>query len=199
LAGNQRNLILNERTLSSTHEDQVWLSREFRHVSAETEALEAIMAGTGMEWQAAVRLRRRDIDVTARTIHAHGGKNPWRDRICVVTEDWTWPIVESYARPFLPNARLFDGLKHRAALDSHHKACAIAHVAQTRLHDWRHTYAVTAIRRGMPLHLVAANLGHRDSTLVQKVYGKYAPQVSEYSKWVNTGDPATESQEAFGR
>lgn len=36
--------------------------------------------------------------------------------------------------------------------------------------------AVNAIKRGMPVHLVAAQLGHKDATLVQRIYGKFAPK-----------------------
>ncbi len=50
------------------------------------QAFEAIMAGTGMELQAVLGLRRRDVDFDAHTVHARGGKTEWRDRVCLVTE-----------------------------------------------------------------------------------------------------------------
>jgi integrase len=149
------------------------------------QALEAIMATTGMEWQAVRRLRRRDVDVTAKTIHAKGGKNAWRNRTCAVTEMAFWPIVESYVQGFTPNALLFDGVREEIALRHHHAAREAAKLPDSTLHDHRHSYAVNAIRRGMPLHLVAAQLGHRDSTLVQRVYGKFAPQQRDFAQYVS--------------
>lgn len=153
-------------------------------------ALEAVMAGTGMEWQACMRLRRRDVDFEAKTLHAHGGKNAWRDRVCHVTELWTWPFIESYVRSFTPNALLFVGLTPDRAIAQHTAACTAAKLTRSRLHDHRHSYAVNAIRSGMPLHLVAAQLGHRDSTLVQKVYGKFVPQKDDFARYVASRERA---------
>jgi integrase len=162
------------------------------------QALEAIMACTGMEWGAIVRtvnpstgkektpgLRRRDVDVEAKTIHAKGGKNAWRNRTCTVTEMAFWPIVEAYVKGFTPNALLFDGIREEIALRHHHAAREAAKLPHSTLHDHRHSYAVNAIRRGMPDHLVAAQLGHRDSTLVQRVYGKFAPQQKDFAQYVS--------------
>jgi integrase len=163
-------------------------------------ALEAIMAGTGMEWGAIVRtvnpstgeertpgLRRRDIDVKAKTIQAHGGKNRWRNRKCHVTELWTWPIILDYAKGFLPNALLFGEAVdfHRDALGIHHAASEAVHLEYSTLHDHRHSYAYATLSRGMPPILVARQLGHQDASMVNKNYGDFIPRGHEYERYLS--------------
>ncbi len=56
-------------------------------------------------------------------------------------------------------------------------------------HGHRHTWAVQAIRDGIPLHVVAHQLGHRDPTMTLRVYGRFVPTSSDYR---NATDPKTE-------
>ncbi|MGI9078058.1 MAG: tyrosine-type recombinase/integrase [Gemmatimonadaceae bacterium] len=79
-------------------------------------ALEALMAGTGIEWGAAARLVDRDIDLEAGTVHAHGSKNEWRDRVVRITETWCVPHIEEHLATVLPGARVFAGVRDKAAL-----------------------------------------------------------------------------------
>jgi len=156
-------------------------------------ALEAIMAGTGMEWGAIVKgprtpgLRRRDIDFKARTIQAHGGKNRWRNRRCHVTELWTWPIILDYAKRVLPNQLLFSDAVdfHDEALDLHHAASEAVQLEHSTLHDHRHSYAYATLSRGMPAILVARQLGHKDASMVNKNYGDFIPRGHEYERYLS--------------
>jgi integrase len=50
------------------------------------------------------------------------------------------------------------------------------------MHDARHTYAVNALRAGYRPEVVAHQLGHRDTTLVWKVYGRYIPKAEDYGQ-----------------
>ena len=43
------------------------------------------------------------------------------------------------------------------------------------IHGLRHTWASLAVMAGMPLMVVAKNLGHRDTAMVEKFYGHLAP------------------------
>ena len=45
-------------------------------------------------------------------------------------------------------------------------------------HTTRHTWASHAVMNGMPLLLVAKNLGHKDTRMVEKHYGHLAPDWS---------------------
>lgn len=90
----------------------------------------------------------------------------------------------------LPDALVFDGLEkdevHKAALIAHHEACASLGLRDSYLHDWRHTYAVNALKRKVSATVVASQLGHHDATLVLKNYGRYVPNIEELLKSVAT-------------
>jgi integrase len=54
-------------------------------------------------------------------------------------------------------------------------AYAAARIKDATFHTLRHTYASHAIMNGTPLLVVARNLGHRDTRMVEKHYGHLAP------------------------
>lgn len=142
--------------------------------------IEALMAATGIEWQVIERVRRRDIDFEKRTVHAQGGKTPWRNRVVRATELWAWTIFAEYARDFSPNAPIFPGVSESQTLRRHAKAAKVLGLPHTTLHDWRHTYAVQALRDGYKPAVVAHQLGHRDSYLVLTRYGRFIPNEADY-------------------
>ena len=43
-------------------------------------------------------------------------------------------------------------------------------LAAARLHDLRHVHATTLLRAGVPVHVVAARLGHADPSITLRVY-----------------------------
>lgn len=154
-------------------------------------ALEALMAGTGMEWSAIANTKRSDVDTKTRTIHAQGTKNTHRNRIVQVTEDWTWPIIEKHLKTLLPNANLF-GVSHDAALDVHHSASDALALPSSTLHDWRHTYAVLSLKDGVAPAVVKKQLGHApNSTVVERVYGVWIVDESDYKKRSNVTEKRT--------
>ena len=55
-------------------------------------------------------------------------------------------------------------------------ACAAAQVdPPVNFHGLRHTYASRLAMRGVPLAVIAAQLGHSDTRMVEKHYGHLAP------------------------
>jgi integrase len=54
-------------------------------------------------------------------------------------------------------------------------ACDAAKLADVRFHGLRHTYASRLVMKGAPLAVVAAQLGHSDTRMVEKHYGHLAP------------------------
>jgi integrase len=54
-------------------------------------------------------------------------------------------------------------------------ACVVAKIAPTTFHGLRHTYASRLAMRGVPLAVIAAQLGHADIRMVEKHYGHLAP------------------------
>lgn len=145
------------------------------------QAIEALMAATGVEWQVIERLTRRDVDLRKRTLHARGGKTRWRNRVVRPTEPWAWRIFSDYAKVFTENAALFPVSKF-TALTEHLEASQILKLPRTTLHDWRHTYAVLSLKAGYSLQVVAHQLGHRDTTLVQTLYGRHVVEKADYRR-----------------
>lgn len=145
-------------------------------------ALEALMAGTGLEWGAIASMKRKDVDESTRKIHAKGGKTKYRNRVVRVTEDWTWPIIRAHIKTLTPNAPLFT-LNHFVALDVHQEANKAAGLPASTLHDWRHSYAVNWLKdRGSP-QVLKRQLGHApNSTVVERVYGVWIVDDSDYQK-----------------
>ncbi|MGH6968346.1 MAG: tyrosine-type recombinase/integrase, partial [Stellaceae bacterium] len=54
-------------------------------------------------------------------------------------------------------------------------ACKAAKIKGASFHCLRHTYASLAIMNGAPLLVVAKNLGHSDTRMVERHYGHLAP------------------------
>ncbi len=105
-----------------------------------------------------------------------------RDRIARVA-DWAWPFVEQHLAAVLPGERLFRGIHRWAAGDVHRERCRALGLEGYRLRDARHHWAVRMVRAGMPLELVARQLGHRDVVMVARVYGRFVPNTVERTRW----------------
>ena len=138
-----------------------------------------MMCGTGMEWGAVAATRRRDVDLKPRTIHAHGGKTRFRDRIVRVTEDWCWPILERHLKLMHPDTPVVT-ITGRQALRAQLEACERLELPHHTLHDWRHSYAVAALKRRDDPQTVKRQLGHApNSVLIYRVYGAYLPCIAD--------------------
>ena len=49
-------------------------------------------------------------------------------------------------------------------------------IGHVRIHDLRHTAAVTMLAAGHPIEMVAQVLGHSNTAMTYKVYGRYLPE-----------------------
>lgn len=114
-------------------------------------------------------MRRRDVNDDEHTVHVHGSKNAWRDRVALV-DDWAWPFVAGAAKAKLPDSLIFvDELgaapTRDSAMRSHRRALkALGLDSRYTLHDSRHSFAVRWMREGLDPQLIANNLGHKDAT-----------------------------------
>lgn len=144
--------------------------------------LSALLHGTGMEVSVALNLKKRDVDLLRREVRAKGTKTKYRDRHAKVAE-WAWPIIERHIALLTPNAPLFPGISRWTASDKHREACQRLEIEDYQLKDSRHTYAVRAIRAGASFEVVARQLGHVDTTMVVKVYGRFKPTEQEMTDW----------------
>ncbi len=57
-------------------------------------------------------------------------------------------------------------------INRHNKSAAppTQSLPHARLHDLRHLHATTLLRAGVPVHVVAARLGHADPAVTLRVY-----------------------------
>jgi integrase len=138
-----------------------------------------LMAGTGLEWGVVERLRASDVDLKEGTIHARGSKTRWRNRI-VRAEPFVWVALRRHLDGRIGPALVFDNVDERVSLFALRDACEAAKIGAHRLHDLRHTYAVNALKAGYKPQVVAHQLGHKDATMVLKVYGRYIPDQNDY-------------------
>lgn len=149
-------------------------------LEGEQQALEALMAGTGVEWQVCEKLHRRDIDLKARTVRAKGHKNKYRNRVVRITEGWTIPYIERHIKHMMPNARVFT-LNHDRAIDEHHRVVKLLGLEDSTLHDWRHTYSENNYQAGMALRAIKKQLGHApNSTVLERHYQSREVAESDY-------------------
>ncbi len=121
---------------------------------------------------------------------------PDDDRFARLTEPWAWPYIEAQPRSFTPNALLFDGVRGEVALAKHDAACAAAKLPRSTLHDHRHTYAVTLRRRGISDSLIARQLGHRDTVLVARNYGRFTPDAADFVRELRSAAPRARAVKA---
>jgi integrase len=161
-----------------------------RLVEAQPEPYRSIAAlreGGGVEISAALKVRRRDVDEKARTVHVHGSKNAWRSRP-VFVEDWAWTYIATAAKGKLPDAPLFveevgEAVTYYRALAAHRAAVkAVKLPAGYTMHDARHSFAVRCMKAGVDPQLIANNLGHRDATMVLRIYGKYRVTAADFRR-----------------
>jgi integrase len=145
-------------------------------------AIFALAYGADIEISAILTLVETDIDARTHEVRARGTKAWTRDRIALVA-DWAWPHVERHLKTLTPGERLFRGLHRWVAGDVHRARCRALGLTGYRLHDARHHWAVRMVRAGMPLELVARQLGHRDVVMVAKVYGRFVPTTVERHRW----------------
>lgn len=154
--------------------------RVLERVAPRSRVLHYLLAGTGLEVSAALALQARDVGHDG-LVRARGSKTPHRNRTVRVTWAPAWDVLVPALGARLPGAPLFPGLTATMALRDLQAACRAAGIVPLRSHDWRHTYAVRELRAGMPLALVAHQLGHGSTILAQRVYGRFVPTEQDYA------------------
>ena len=81
-------------------------------------------------------------------------------------EDRDLIFADELGRPIYPQRITEAFAKHRKA----------AGIRPGRLHDVRHTHATHLLTRGVPVHVVAARLGHASPVTTMRVYAHVLPK-----------------------
>jgi integrase len=153
----------------------------------------ALALGACFEWQAIQRVKVRDIDLERGLAFADGGKTQWRRRQCrILTHDargerplfdFTVPYIAAVLRNKLPDALVFEALRSdKQVLAGILRASKAAGIKYLTLHDQRHTHAVSALRAGYSVMVVAHQEGHSNTNLVWTRYGRFVVDDRDYKK-----------------
>lgn len=143
-------------------------------LTGEGQIAAAFALGFGAEWGALAVLEVRDLNVTEWECHIHGGKSHWRDRVVPLSDEFAFlkPILLAAVKGKLPRARLVTEPEWRL-LDQQKATATAIGVKPITLHQWRHTCAVALLQAGELPANVAHVLGHKDTSLVFKRYGRF--------------------------
>lgn len=158
--------------------------------SAERRAFFALMYGTAMDVSTALEIRRSDfVDVERRLVRACGTKTGARDRM-VVVDEWAWPSIWEVARNAIGIARIFPKQWSRWTVSDWHRETvrALEFPDQYPLRNARHHWAVIHARGGMPIQMIADQLGHTSPQLALKVYGRFIAKGSDLEHWAKRVD-----------
>lgn len=150
-------------------------------------AMAAVRHGAGLEMQAVLPMRRRDVDLETCVVWAHGRKSAHRDRQAIVLDTTCWDLFAEFVRggSFLPDAPLFAGVSHAAHAKAQAAACAALRADGVpiregyTLHAARHSFGVEMSRRGHEMKLLASNYGHATEAMAIKLYAKYRPRAED--------------------
>ena len=131
-------------------------------------ALVAFLLATGATYPSEVaRLRKGDIDTAKHVVHLRGTKRETRDRrVPVVSFARKW-LLE--AVPYAPFERWTNVRRDL------HAACAEAGIAHCSPNDLRRSIATLMRARGIEPQLIGAYLGHADSRMAERIYGRITP------------------------
>lgn len=144
---------------------------------------------TGCRYGELCRLAVRDFNAKAGSIFIEMSKSGKSRYITLTQEgiDWFKALVAGKSSGSLlftrPNAKgkTRKGLDNPFAWAPHDqkkamlKACEDSGIDAIGFHELRHTYASGLVNAGVPLAFVAAQLGHTDTSMVEKHYGHLCP------------------------
>jgi integrase len=139
--------------------------------------VEAALA-TGCRYSELARLVVSDFNVDANTVHVRKSKNG-KPRHVVITEEGA-QLFRQLAAGRADNELFFRAPRGGPWLASCQErpmrlACKRARITPAvSFHTLRHTWASHAVMNGVPLMVVARNLGHVDTRMVEKHYGHLA-------------------------
>jgi len=157
------------------------VSEAQRLINACAPDLRALVTGalqTGMRYGELSRLRVSDFNADASTIHVRRAKSG-RARHVVLTSEGA-AFFERHVASRASDELMFVHSDGRPWLKAHQSlplrdACRRAAIKNFSFHATRHTWASLAAMAGVPLLVIARQLGHRDARMVELHYGHLAP------------------------
>jgi integrase len=133
---------------------------------------------TGARYGELCRMTVADFNADSDTVHVGESKSN-KARHIVLTEQGA-AFFASITKDRPGDSPMFLKADGQAWLRDHQKepmteACKLAEIKPMGFHGLRHTWAAHAVMNGTPLIVVAKNLGHTSTKMVEKHYGHLAP------------------------
>jgi len=133
---------------------------------------------TGCRYSELARLTGEDFHADAGTIHVRMSKSG-KDRHVVLTIEGQQFFGQQRLGKPTHSPLLTQSSGRQWGQSSYAKsfpaACAAAQIANANFHALRHTYASRLVMKGVPLSVVAHQLGHVNTAMIEKHYGHLAP------------------------
>jgi integrase len=152
---------------------------------------------TGARYGELCRLRVRDFHAASGTLFVEKSKSGKARHVVLTDEGQTFFRQLAAGRPGDAIMLTKDGLPWGRACQPRPiaEACRNANIRPAGFHVLRHTYASLLVMAGAALPVIAENLGHRDSRMVEKHYGHMtasyvAEQIRRFSPALGTVEPS---------
>ncbi|UCF18825.1 MAG: site-specific integrase [Gemmatimonadota bacterium] len=143
-----------------------------------------VLIGTGLRFGEAAGLRVCDLRFGACEARALIEDSKTQNGVrTVFIPDWITDGLkkEIEARELSGTDRIFT-IPYDTCYDEHKRACKLAGIVNYTIHDHRHTAAVALARSGMPLHMLAEQLGHATIQMTMR-YAKFNPDYGDVSPY----------------
>lgn len=144
-------------------------------------ALHVVLLATAGDLASVHGLRREDVHGEA--VRIRGTKTVARDRMTYLYARWQGLWAQHVApllATCLPAGQPFAALTEREIRRGHQAACHAVRLTDYLVKDHRHTWAVQAVRDGLPLRAIQQQLGHRGPTMGLRVYTKHRVDQDAY-------------------
>lgn len=145
------------------------IAKLLRALPKKRAAVVAFLLATGATYPSELlALRREDVDLRRWRVHLPGTKRETRDRVVPIVDfarPWLSLAMKSW--PFEPWSNVRRDL---------HQACDAAGIAHCSPNDLRRSVATLMRARGVEPSLIGAFLGHNDSRMAERVYGRLSPE-----------------------
>lgn len=144
-----------------------------RQSMKERAARVAFIVATSARWGESERARREDIDTRAGVVRLRGTKTAGAERLVPILPTFA-PLLALALQHGNASGRLFEpwGSVRGDLL----RACERLRIPPVSPNDLRRTTATWLRHAGVEPHLIAAVLGHRDSRMVERVYGRISSE-----------------------
>jgi len=134
----------------------------------------AFIVSTSACWSESVKACRADVQLDSGWVHVRGTKRAARDRRILVRHPALASLL-AYALEHAPGEELLFPLWSNVRRDLL-AACEQAGIAPCSPNDLRRTYAKWMRLARVPAEIVAPAMGHRDTRMVERVYGCLSPE-----------------------